>query len=362
MPVLSATECVAPAFHHTVQQMFKPFRFAFWLRMAVLGFFTAELTGGSMHGNLPSNFPGVPHHGAGHPGIPPHWPWMAWFTPAHVFDLVIGVGLFIVVVTLIFIYIGSVLRFVLFNAVLHGNPRIGEGWRRWREAGRNFFGWQVLLVLFGWAFVVACIGIPLMNLYSQNHIGFWFIDARAVVTLAIGGITLSLLGIILAIAGVLAKDFVVPIMALDNVGWQEGWRRFLRIARGHGSEYVIYFVMKIVLRVISAIGHGIVVFVASMVLVIPAAGAVILGVTLASGASMGVKAVLIVIAVVGGLLVVACILAISAIAGAPIAFYFPSFAIYFFAGRYAPLGRIIFPSVPPPAFTPMVPPRGAELS
>ena len=37
----------------------------------------------------------------------------------------------------------------------------------------------------------------------------------------------------LAIAGIVAKDFVVPIMALENVGWQDAWRRFLAVARAN---------------------------------------------------------------------------------------------------------------------------------
>jgi hypothetical protein len=35
--------------------------------------------------------------------------------------------------------------------------------------------------------------------------------------------------------------------------------------------------------------------------------------------------------------------ALMALIGAPVAFFFPSYAIYFFAGRYEALGRIVFP-------------------
>ena len=67
MPVLSATECVTPAFRHTTQQMFRPFRLSFWLRIAVLGLFTGEFAGEGFHGNFPGSFPG--HAGnMGHAG------------------------------------------------------------------------------------------------------------------------------------------------------------------------------------------------------------------------------------------------------------------------------------------------------
>jgi hypothetical protein len=344
--------------------MFQPFRFSFWLRMAVLGFFTAEITGGSgFHGNLPSRTPsGGAGHGprAPHP-FPFHW---AWLTPAHIIELGIGIAVCAFVFSLIFIYISSVLRFVLFNAVLHGDAQITPGWRRWRDTGRQFFLFQLLLLLVGWALLVLFVGVPLMMLFTHNHIGFWFIDARGVATLIFGMLSLMACGLILALLTVLAKDFVVPMMALENIGWQEGFRRFRIIARGHASEYFVYVLMKILLRIAAGIGHGIILFIIGMVLAIPVIIVVAIGVAIGAGAALAVKAMLITIGIVGALILLAIFVALSAVVGAPIAFFFPSYAIYFFAGRYEPLGRIVFPAPPqppppPPVVVPEPPPMPA---
>jgi hypothetical protein len=347
VPVLSATECVTPAFRHTTQQMFRPFRFSFWLRIAVLGLFTGEFAGEGFHGNFPGSFPG--HAGnMGHAGTHAPFPWHPeWFTLAHIVPAVIIFALFMIALTLIFLYISSTLRFVLFDAVLHGDARIGEGWRKWRETGRRYLVWQLLLALAGWGLLISCLIVPLLMLFP-NHIGFWHIDAQAIIVLAIGFFAMMVLGFVMAIATILAKDFVVPIMALEGVGWQEGWRRYLDIARGHASEYVIYFLMKIVLRIVAGIGHGIITFFVALLFAIPVAIAAIVGVSIGVGATMVVKALLITMAIVAGLLLLAVFVAISAFTGVPIAFFFPAYSIYFFAGRYAPLGRIVFPAPPPP--------------
>jgi hypothetical protein len=327
--------------------MFRPFRLSFWLRIAVLGLFTGEFAGEGFHGNFPGSFPG--HAGnMGHAGTHAPFPWhLEWFTLAHIVPAVIIFALFMIALTLIFLYISSTLRFVLFDAVLHGDARIGEGWRKWRETGRRYLVWQLLLALAGWGLLISCLIVPLLMLFP-NHIGFWHIDAQAIIVLAIGFFAMMVLGFVMAIATILAKDFVVPIMALEGVGWQEGWRRYLDIARGHASEYVIYFLMKIVLRIVAGIGHGIITFFVALLFAIPVAIAAIVGVSIGVGATMVVKALLITMAIVAGLLLLAVFVAISAFTGAPIAFFFPAYSIYFFAGRYAPLGRIVFPAPPPP--------------
>jgi hypothetical protein len=362
VPVLSATECVAPAFRHTTQQMFRNFRFSFWLRIAILGLFTGEFAGEGFHANFPGGFPGHPGSiGAGHGGTHPPFPWHhEWFTMAHVGPIVIVFVLCMIALTLIFLYISSTLRFVLFDAVLHGDPRIGEGWRKWRATGRKYLVWQLLLALVGWGLLLSCFIVPLLLLFP-HHIGFWYIDAFAIVTLALGFFAMMVLGFAMTIAAILAKDFIVPMMALEGIGWQEGWRRFFAIARGHASEYVIYFLMKIVLRVAAGIAHGIVTFLVAMLFAVPAVVAVIAGVAIGTGATLAVKAALITMAIIGGLLAVALLVAISAFIGAPIAFFFPAYSIYYFAGRYEPLGRIIFPPPPPPppVFTPEAPPMPA---
>jgi hypothetical protein len=358
VPALSPTECITPAFRHTVRQVFQPFRFGFWVRIAILGLFAGEIGGGGGF-NVPSGIPSG-HGGSGGGHFPPHVPWnMGWFTLPHILMLAAVVGLAFFLVMLVFLYINSIFRFILFDAVLRGNALIGEGWRRWRDTGRNFFVWQLLLGLAMWGFILVLVALPLFFLLAGHHLGRDHIDPLSIVVLVLGVLAVIVLAIIVAIVAILAKDFLVPIMALERVGWQEAWGQFRAIARGHASEYVIYFLMKFVLRIGAGIAHGIIVFLVVMILAIPAVIAVVAGIAIGVGASMAVKALLITIGIVAGILFFAVTMAFSAFVGAPIAFFFPAYSIYFFAGRYEPLGRIVFPAPPPPVIPPEISPLPA---
>jgi hypothetical protein len=81
-----------------------------------------------------------------------------------------------------------------------------------------------------------------------------------------------------------------------------------------------------------------------VILAIPTVFLVIAGVAVGAGATVVAKALLVTLGIVLGLLLGALVMALSAFIGAPVAFFFPAYAIYFFAGRYEPLGRIVFPA------------------
>jgi hypothetical protein len=190
------------------------------------------------------------------------------------------------------------------------------------------------------------VGVPGVLLFRTHHIGIWHIDAMAIAVMVVAGLVWLAVSMAILIAMVLAKDFVVPIMALEGVSWQEGWRRFLAIAHGRASEYVVYFLMKIVLRIGAGIVQGIVSMIVMFVLLVPVVFVAIAGVAVGVGASLMTKAILITIAIVGLLLLMAIFVVITALVGAPVGFFFVAYSIYFFAGRYGELGKIVFPEPP----------------
>ena len=52
----SAIDVLSPTFHHTQTQLFSPFQFGQWVRLALLGLATGELSTSGGCGNLPTNF------------------------------------------------------------------------------------------------------------------------------------------------------------------------------------------------------------------------------------------------------------------------------------------------------------------
>ena len=56
---------------------------------------------------------------------------------------------------------------------------------------------------------------------------------------------------------VLARDFVVPVMALEEVGVLEGWSRFLPMLAAEKLNYLIYLVIRTVLVLAAILFFGI---------------------------------------------------------------------------------------------------------
>src|ERR1051326_8080746 len=58
----SALDVIGPAFQHTINQLFKPFRFGQWTRLAFTGLLAGELSGGTITFRIPAIPPRRPQH------------------------------------------------------------------------------------------------------------------------------------------------------------------------------------------------------------------------------------------------------------------------------------------------------------
>ncbi len=349
MAPLPASECISPAFQHTKRQFFQPFRFAFWLRLAILGFLTGELSGGGFNFNF---------RGFSNPRSSVHWPFpFPSLNPAQIALIVVVALALGMIFAVVFTYINSILRFVLFESILTGDTRIVEGWKKWRAHGRRFFVFQLLLLAVSTAFTAVLVGIPLAFLFFSGRLRHFHFELSMLLwIIPVVGILL-VVSFVMAVVQVLTKDFVVPMMALEGIGWREGWSRFWPALKAKPGEYTVYLLLKIALRIGVGIVYGIAFFIVAMIILIPVILLVILGVAAAMGSSIVVKAILITIGIVVGIFVFGLLMLLSAFVGAPVAYFFPSYSVFFYASRYEPLGRIVYPASPPPApFAPPQPP------
>ena len=72
-----------------------------------------------------------------------------------------------------------------------------------------------------------------------------------------------------AVIGLFAKDFCIPIMAMEEVGVLAAWRRLLPMLAAEKLAFAGYVLMKIVLAIGSAIIVGIATLVILIALLIP---------------------------------------------------------------------------------------------
>jgi len=363
LPV-SAVDCVQPALQHTRQQLFTRFRFGQWSRLALVGILAAELhVGGCNFGNLGRlhRYPQT----RGMEFLPSSSaPFdLPSFTPRHIpehlsqFIGLIVVGIFVAVVLgFVFLYINSVFRFILFDSVLRRDCSISEGWQRWHRAGARFFLWQIVLQIAACLFLVVLVGVPL----AVGLAAGWATDLREhIARLIIGVILLGGLFLIFALTTaviqVLARDFLVPVMALENLDFADGWHRVLAIIRPEKGHFAIYLLLKLVLSVAAAFLFTIIAVVPVLFVAIPAVIAVVAG----KIAGMGWNVTTISLAIIFGTLLLLLLIYLIALVSVPATVFFPAYALYFLAARYPNLDALLHPAPAPPP-VPELPPVPAS--
>lgn len=343
MPI-SAVDAISPALLHTKKQLFQPFRFGQWTKLAVVGLLAGELGGGSCNRSF-SNF-NLPHGDSGR-----HFLEQGWSMP----DFALYAGLIAALVTtavvlgIILMYVGSVMRFILFDSILARECRVGEGWSRRQMPGLRYFGWKVAFALASLAVFVVLIGIPGLFAFEAG----WLKEPREhVAPLILGGIFLFfavlVFAVIAAVIFVLTKDFVVPQMALEGIGAFEGWRRLWPMMQTEKGDYVIYVVMKIVMAIVAAVAIAIVTLILGLFFVVPTAVLGLVGVMAGKSAGLTWNAYTITLAVVVGLILLFIFLYLVSLVSVPVIVFFPAYSIYFFAGRYPALSRALYPVPPAP--------------
>lgn len=357
---LSAPEALSPAFTRTKRMLFQPFRFGFWSRLAVVALITGEAGGGG--GSAP-NLSGIRSGGdkwraAAHFFAQPDWhqiqPYLGW--------IVVGFVAFIGAV-LLWIYSDCVFRFILLDAVITGQCRLREGWRKWRDNGRDYFVWVLGFGFCSLLLLGIIAGIPLWLAWragwlqkGEDHLG-----ALIGGGLLLGLVILALI-IALAVVDLFARDFLIPVMALDDVDAVEGWHRLFAMMRAEKGAYALYVIMKVVLAMGAAVAFTIINLIVILVLLIPLGLVALIGYL--AGQGLGVNwdniSVDLILAALA-LLAFAGILYVVGFVYSPGLVFFESYTLEFFAPRYGPLGMRMFPAPPagnlPPA--PIMPPAPA---
>lgn len=348
MPI-SAVDTISLAIEHTKQQLFKPFRFGQWTRLAFVGLLAGELgSGGGFSG---SNFRLPQHPGASRHFLPSA---LGGMDPALLAGLIAILVVSAFLFGLILMYISSVMRFILFDSIIAKECRIRQGWGRRQIEGWRYFLWKLLYLLATFCGFAVLIGFPAAFSFGMG----WLSEPRQhLLPLVLGGIILFfvvlLFVVAMAVIFVLTKDFVVPQMALEDIGALEGWRRLWPMIQAEMGGYAGYIGMKIVM----AIGAGIVIGIATVILglfiAIPTVGLSILAVLTGKSAGLTWNAYTITLAVVIGCVLLAIFLYLIALISVPVVVFFPAYSIYFFAARYPPLSAVLYPA---PSAQPQFPP------
>ncbi len=336
--------------------LFKPFRLGAWLKMGFIGLLGGGLV--TFHSNAsfrtPAFPPEFPHDRFPKDPLAEIQNAMRSIHLADYFHLIVAVVVAFVVISLIFLYLFCRFRFVLFDSVISGQPVVGRGWRRYASQANRYFGFWLVFRLVNWAVIFMIVGLPLWHAYKNgvltgdNSLVALF---EVLASIALGAIAA---GIIFAIVSTLVKDFIMPIMALDDLSLGDAWSSLWRVIASEPGAWAGYLGMKVVCALCAGIGLAIVFVIAmlpAMVIIgIPVGILIALGVFALKAAGVAVGVLIFIIA---GLLAAAGFCCLYMVLIAPITVFFASYAFYFFGGRYPKLGALLWPQPLPPPPTPL---------
>jgi hypothetical protein len=328
----AATDAIGLAFTHTKHYLIDRFRWGQWVRLALVGLVAGEMGSGGSNFSVPPNLPQWhAHHLQSAHGV--------GSLPVLLVACLVAVA---IVLGVVFLYISSRMRFVLFDSIVASECRVRRYWARRAEPAFQYFLWQLVFAL-GALCALAIVVAPALILAVAAG---WLEGPGAhLLPLVLGGVCLGLLVlvliVVLAVIHVFTKDFVVPQMALEGLTPIEGWRRLWQLMAAEKAGFAVYAVLKIVLSIAAAVVGGIIAFVVALILLIPVGGVGFIAIL--GGAAIGLTWTPLTVAIVvaAAVLVVLLLISFLALLSVPFIVFFPAYSYYFFAGRYPPVSQAL---------------------
>lgn len=339
MPI-TAIDAITPAIEHTKQQLFKPFRIDQWTKLAFVGLLAGEL-GSSGFNRSNFNFPR-------HPGTPaPHIPVSPGVDTPLLIAFIAAAVIAALAIGIILMYVGSVMRFILFDSIILKECLIRAGWNRRLGPGWRYFVWKLSYLALSLAGICILIGLPAIFVFASG----WYREPNEhKVPLICAGliivVVLLAFFVITAVVLVLTKDFVVPQMALEGITATEGWRRLWPMIKADKGAYGAYIAMKIVLAIVAGAMIAVAAVIVSLIYVIPSVALGIIAVLEGEAAGLTWNFHTIALAAVIGVILLAGFLYLVSLVSVPAIVFFPAFSIYFFADRYPRLAAALNPAMP----------------
>ncbi|WP_254536919.1 DUF7544 domain-containing protein [Halomarina litorea] len=313
--VLHAISDLDEAFEAT-RDFLLPFDARTWLRLAVVVFFV---------GGASAQFSGTNFQFSGD-DVPGEFGEFGEFPaalPVDLLTLAVALVALGVLLALGFLYLGSVMEFVLLDAVRRDSPEVAlrRSVRRHARRGLRLFGFRVAL------------GLAVLTTVA-------LLVAPVVLTLAGGptdpasvGIVVLVVPLVLLVAGLAAvvdgftAAFVAPVMLLESRRVVAGWRRFWPTLRREWKQYLAYALVGVALNFVAGIGLAVVGTLVALTLLVPfglVGGLVVLAALGTGGLSVLAGAALAGI----GLLYVACLLVALAVALVPVRTYLRYYSLF----------------------------------
>jgi hypothetical protein len=362
MPLLSAVDSINPAFERVKDMLFRPFRLKTWLTLGFIGWLAAGGTASTANFNF-SLPPSFPSGGQGTSGVDPGKALGEFIRSLHLSEhipliatMAALIALTIIAFFLAFLYLFCRFRFILFDSVLCSDPNIERGWYGYGRPAHRYLGFWILYTLISWGAIAVIVGVPLWRAYKSGVFAgsdFPFSLFRIMIPVLLG---VGVFAIVSGIVSSLANDFVIPLMALEDLTVGRAWSRLKDLISSEPGAWAGYLGMKLLLLIAAGMITSVTLLIcfaaAFIVLLIPA----IIIVLVIVGAVKSLGAVGLILGIILGTIAILALLVllftVTLLSIAPTAAFFTAYPLYFFGGRYPKLGAILWPAPPPPPSPP----------
>lgn len=244
---LHATESVGDAFEAT-RALLLPFDAPTWLRLTLVSLFVGGVGGFATPfqdgGPVPAAVEIPPIGGVGDPG-----------------PVLVALGLLVLLVAAALVFVGSVMEFVLVEALATEAVEVRAPFREHFRQGLGLFAFRVALLVAG-LFVVVLPILAIVHGLLAPAVGF---ALSLVLVVPFVLVAVMVLGVVHGFTTV----FVVPVMIMADCGVVAGWRRFLPGLRERAEEYLVYLVLSVILAWLGGAAISLVVGVVALFVFVP---------------------------------------------------------------------------------------------
>ncbi|WP_263377931.1 DUF7544 domain-containing protein [Granulicella paludicola] len=331
MPILSALDCISPAFGRTKLVLFSPFRAGRTWKLSLTAYLTVA-SGVYMPVFLLAFFFLSPIRQAGGSMA------VTLVSVGALIATLLSLGLF---------HLLTRLRFAFFDIVLNRGQFVAPAWRKY---GSQAFRWSVFKVVLGTA-ALSLVAVPTAA-FVRHFVATVSVlkpgeqpPPDFVFSLMSGYFLIYGLFWLFLWASSLLSDFVVPSLALEDTTLAEAFRRVGVLIRTEPAQFTIYAVTKLVLAVAGymAIILGLEIGIVIVGIVVGLICALIGFLLHLAGVSIAVLTVLGVLVLLAFYLFALWVI----VFGMGVVFVFlEAYSLYFLSGRYPMLGELLAASTP----------------
>lgn len=335
---LSPAHALSAAFHDTVDILTRPLDATVWLKLSLicllLGGGTPSAAFNWSLGSLPGNIGFRELTARLRDTLAAHT-WLIAMATVAALGVVVGL-----------LYLRSVFRFALVDAILHRSVRLRASLRETRRLGRSYFRWLLVAVIgISLALIVGgAAAFPYLRAASAaglRSVAFWMI----LVAILLADVAIGLAAGLLI---VLTDDFVVPIMYAEGLPVFAAWRKLASKLKAEPGPFTVYVFVRFCVAVITSAAM---LFLLFPLLVGLFSGAIITGTLVVLtlhllGLVWTWNPLTIAVSASGLAVVISLVLAVLSVVGMPAQVLIQDFGIRFIAPRFPSVEALLPPSPP----------------